>query len=164
MKFWVFYFFKIFIYLFIYLFIATRRVERKKESQTDYVLSMEPDVGLDLMTLRSGTEVKSRVRCLTSWATQVPPVWIFLCGNSGNQILLLPQDLFVLLAVICSCLLSNFSKLLFKTIFFGVPDPLSCSQLVIWERFPEVLRKTKKKQYFCCLLQIGSTLGYFFNA
>ena len=35
-------------------------------------LSVEPDSRLDLMTLRSWPEPKSRVRGLTNWATQAP--------------------------------------------------------------------------------------------
>ena len=36
------------------------------------MLSVEPDVGLSLMTLRSWPEPKSRVPRLTEWATQAP--------------------------------------------------------------------------------------------
>ena len=39
--------------------------EREKESQADSTLSMELNAGLDLTTLRSGPEPKSRVRCST---------------------------------------------------------------------------------------------------
>ena len=41
--------------------------ERKREtkSQADSVLSVEPDVGLHLLTLRSWPELKSRFRPLT---------------------------------------------------------------------------------------------------
>lgn len=56
--------FELFIYLFIkYLFFrerdcmsrgeGCRRRERERESQTDSTVSAEPDVGLDLTTLRS---------------------------------------------------------------------------------------------------------------
>ena len=46
--------------------------QRERESQAGSTPSTEPDVGLDLMTLRSGPESKSRDRCLTDWAAQVP--------------------------------------------------------------------------------------------
>jgi len=45
--------------------------EGERESQADSTLSAEPDVGLDLMTLRSWPELKSRVGRSTDWATQV---------------------------------------------------------------------------------------------
>ena len=64
--------------LFIYLRereSMSRRGERETESQADSALSTEPDVGLDLMTLRSRPEPKARVRCLT-----VPPK----CPNPQN--------------------------------------------------------------------------------
>ena len=38
---------------------------RRKETQVDSMLSIEPDTGLDLMILRSGPELKSRVGHLT---------------------------------------------------------------------------------------------------
>lgn len=34
---------------------------------------MEPEVGLDLTTVRSRAELKSRVRCLIDCTIQVPP-------------------------------------------------------------------------------------------
>ena len=39
--------------------------------------SMDPNAGLELTTLRSWPELRSRVRCLTNWTTQ-EPMWIFL--------------------------------------------------------------------------------------
>ena len=36
------------------------------------MLTAEPDLRLNLMTMRSEPKPKSRVRCLTDWATQVP--------------------------------------------------------------------------------------------
>lgn len=39
---------------------------RERESQVDSALSVEHDMGLDLMTLRSWPELKSRVECLTN--------------------------------------------------------------------------------------------------
>lgn len=44
--------------------------QRERASQADPVLSMEPDGGLDLMTLRSQFEPKSGIRCLTKCTTQ----------------------------------------------------------------------------------------------
>ena len=46
--------------------------EGGRESQADSILSGEPDEGLDLMTLRSWPEPKSRAVHLTDCATQVP--------------------------------------------------------------------------------------------
>ena len=63
-------FFKIF-----YLFIRERVSEqggRGKEYQADFLLRMEPPTDLDPTTLRSWPELKSRVGCLTNWATQMP--------------------------------------------------------------------------------------------
>ena len=34
--------------------------------------SMKPNMGLELMTLRSKPELRSQVQCLANWATQVP--------------------------------------------------------------------------------------------
>ena len=45
---------------------------RGRESQVDLTLSMEPDMGLDFMTLRSQPESKPRVGCLTDYTTQYP--------------------------------------------------------------------------------------------
>ena len=45
---------------------GTGRGEVWEEGQTCAVLSMEPDVGLDFMTLRSRPELKSRVGHLTN--------------------------------------------------------------------------------------------------
>ena len=52
---------------FIYLF------ERERESQADSQQRLEPNSGLNLKTLRSWPEQKSRVRRLANWATQVSP-------------------------------------------------------------------------------------------
>ena len=46
------------------------RGRRGRESQADSPLSMEPNAGLNLTTLRPQPETKSRVRCSTDWATQ----------------------------------------------------------------------------------------------
>ena len=51
--------------------------EGERETQADFPLNVEPSAGLDLMTLRSWPEWKSRVRCLTDWATHAPLYWIF---------------------------------------------------------------------------------------
>lgn len=47
-------------------------VEGEGESQADSVLSMEPDVGLYLMILRSVPELRLRVWCSTNQAIRVP--------------------------------------------------------------------------------------------
>ena len=39
--------------------------------------NVEPNVGLELMTLRSRPELKSRAKHLTDWATQVPQDLLF---------------------------------------------------------------------------------------
>lgn len=39
--------------------------KRERESEVEAVLSVEPDAGLETMTLRSWPEPKSRVQCLT---------------------------------------------------------------------------------------------------
>jgi len=46
--------------------------ERERETLADSVLSAEPGMGLDLGILRSGPELKPRVRHLTDFATQPP--------------------------------------------------------------------------------------------
>ena len=46
--------------------------ERGRESQANSMLSMEPKMGLNLMTLRSWLKQKPRVGCLTNWAPQAP--------------------------------------------------------------------------------------------
>lgn len=51
---------------------------RGKESQADSALSMEPDPGLDLMTLTSRPELKPRVWRWTNWATRVPLFFLVL--------------------------------------------------------------------------------------
>ena len=47
-----------------------RGIQRERESQVNSLLSTEHDMGLDLMTLRSGPELKLRVGHLTNRATQ----------------------------------------------------------------------------------------------
>ena len=44
--------------------------ERERKSQAEFDLTTEPDVGLNIMTLRSLPEPKPIVRCLTNCATQ----------------------------------------------------------------------------------------------
>ena len=46
--------------------------DEKRESPADSPLSAEPEAGLNLTTLRSGPEPKSRVRHLTGCITQAP--------------------------------------------------------------------------------------------
>ena len=46
--------------------------QRKGESQADSVLSTEPNVRLDPMSLRSRPEPKPRIDCSTDRATSVP--------------------------------------------------------------------------------------------
>jgi len=46
--------------------------EGERESQAGSAFRAEPDVGLNLMTVRSWPELKSRVGGLTNWATQAP--------------------------------------------------------------------------------------------
>jgi len=61
--------FRGFIFFFLDLFIYLRRGEEEgkgeKESQADALLRVQPHVGLDLKTLRSGPEPESRVGRLT---------------------------------------------------------------------------------------------------
>ena len=69
---------------FIYLFWERERErereaerEGERESQAGSTVSSEPDTGLHPMIMRSWPELKSRVRCLTDWATQA----FILYGN-----------------------------------------------------------------------------------
>ena len=79
---WLFFYINDFINLFI-IYLLKRFIwerdheqegqrEREREIQADSMLSAEPDMGLDLKTLRSGPELKSRVGHLTHWATKAP--------------------------------------------------------------------------------------------
>ena len=67
---------KIYVFvLFIYLEGTSRgrgKVEGEREFQAYSMLSVEPSMGLSHMTPRSWPEPKSRIRCLTDWATQAP--------------------------------------------------------------------------------------------
>lgn len=62
-----------------YLFEIESMIWRGRESQTDSLLSAEPDLGdaghmgLYLMTLRSGPTLKPRAHHLTKCVTWVPP-------------------------------------------------------------------------------------------
>ena len=49
------------------------------ENLKQTALGMEPDMGLDLTSLRSGPEPKPRVGCLTDCATQVPHQSLLFC-------------------------------------------------------------------------------------
>ena len=55
-----------------------RETERERESQVGSTLIMEPNMGLNLTTVRSWPEPKSRVGHSTDWATQVPLVFVFI--------------------------------------------------------------------------------------
>ena len=74
-------------YLFIYLFIwrasglgRGRERGRQRESQASSSLSVQsPTRGPNSWTARSWSEPKSRVGCLTDWATRHP--WIFFLNN-----------------------------------------------------------------------------------
>ena len=52
-----------------------RKGEGERESQTGSTPSTELDTGLDLTTLKSWPEPKSRVKCLTDWSSQVKHFW-----------------------------------------------------------------------------------------
>ena len=54
-----------------------REEQRKRESQADIVVSMEPGMRLDPTTPRSLPEPKSRVRHLTASATQEPLTFFY---------------------------------------------------------------------------------------
>ena len=47
------------------------------EEQADSMLSTEPNMGFNIMTLRSWPEPKSRVGHLARWGTHAPPVYKF---------------------------------------------------------------------------------------
>lgn len=47
-------------------------VAEERGTLSDYVLRAEPDSGLDLMTVRSQPEPKTKVRRLTNCATHTP--------------------------------------------------------------------------------------------
>ena len=66
--------YRIFFYLCIYLreSVWARGAEGERESQADSQVSMEPEAGLHLKTLRSWPELKPRVGHSTAWATQAP--------------------------------------------------------------------------------------------
>ena len=80
-------FFCLFVYLFIFFFERERqsmsrgRTEREGDTESEagsrlWTVSIEPDVGLELVNLEIMTWVK--VRCLTDWATQAPLSSCFL--------------------------------------------------------------------------------------
>ena len=56
------------------LSILEREWAGDRESQADSTLSTEPNVRLDPKTLRSGLELKPRLGCLTSCASQATPL------------------------------------------------------------------------------------------
>lgn len=66
-----------------YLFMRARKRERahvctsrgrgrQRENLKQILLSVEPNEGLNLSTLRSSPELKSRVRCLIDWPPRSP--------------------------------------------------------------------------------------------
>ena len=57
------------------------KAEGEGESLADSTLNIELNAGLDSQTLRSCPELKSKVGCLTNYATQVP-LKIILIQNS----------------------------------------------------------------------------------
>ena len=62
----------------------------ERESQAGFALSMKsPTRGSNSRTVRSGPEPKSRVRCLTNWATQEPNIsyilFVYYLYLSGMQ-------------------------------------------------------------------------------
>ena len=80
--------------LFIYFERQTERVgkrgggaERRRESRAGSVLSVQsPTQGLNSRTTRSWPELKSRVRSLTSWASQMPlDNFFFNCTHINNK-------------------------------------------------------------------------------
>lgn len=50
--------------------------QRERKCGVHPVLNLEPDIKLDLTSLRLGPEPKPRVECSTHWPTQGPPVRI----------------------------------------------------------------------------------------
>lgn len=58
---------------FIYLFILGRDGTEGGESQADYTLSAEPNVGFDPMTMRSQPDLKPKSHS-NDCTTQVPPL------------------------------------------------------------------------------------------
>ena len=76
------YFFKGFIYFFLGR-ECTRGGRRRGSPQADSTLSLEPNVGLDLMTLRPWPEPKPRVGHLTDWAPRCPTS--LLCITLGQR-------------------------------------------------------------------------------
>ena len=63
---------------------------RSREAQAGSTLSPEPNMGLDLMTLRSWRKRKSRVGCLTDRATQAPQL-IYIRGRCLSSVSILWQ-------------------------------------------------------------------------
>lgn len=83
----------IFTYFLKILYIYFRQWEHgrgQREWDKQTALSIEPNVGLNLRTLRPWPELKSRVQCLTDWATQVS-LGVFFREKISQQ--LLPKPL-----------------------------------------------------------------------
>ena len=77
----------VFTDLFIYFrerWQGTWVAEGEGESQADSTLSREPDAGLDPTTLRSRSELKSRVRGLTDCTTQTLLIQVISRQNSEH--------------------------------------------------------------------------------
>ena len=55
--------------------VRWKRVDGKRESQADSMLSVQLDIGLDPMIPRSWPELKQRVGCSNDCATQAPLLW-----------------------------------------------------------------------------------------
>ena len=60
------------------------RGSRGKDSQEDFLMSMESDMGLDLTTSKSWRVPKSRVQCSTLWTTHTPHLVLLNQFNRGS--------------------------------------------------------------------------------
>ena len=83
--------------------------QRERESQAGSMPSTEPNMGLDLMTLRSWPELKSRVGHLTKWATQART--LFLLGTVLAGCRFLGAYPFLLGCPVCSLISTRRSPL-----------------------------------------------------
>ena len=123
----------IIIKMFIYSFEKEREWagegQRKGEKgyQAGPIVSIEPDLGLDPTNVRSWPELKSRVRHLTDWATQVPlqdiinewlrfgdgkiPVkWKHMKKRTGSELEYIDETMKVLLCILPSSFHKGDSK------------------------------------------------------
>ena len=62
----------VFVLKIVYFGEDERQGEREREDLRETAHSMEPNSVLSLMILRSGPELKPRIRCSTKYTTQVP--------------------------------------------------------------------------------------------